>query len=453
MKITSLEEALQVLQDQKRVANQYLNNYVHKHPADWKGYLYLAASEAILQRNALAIKWLKKAAMLKPNAPVILYNMAYCNRQTGDLVRGNYYYQRVLQASRQNDPETIAVLAASYFELGQTDKGHQLLRKHQTLDHPILHFYRFLAFPEDPGCRRIVQSYAEKPEIVSYLVGFSMKHDAHVYRELDDKLQLTQWIHQFQEKFPGAEIPYPRSHCLPEQSLSFHNEPSPYWIIKETNYSGGQELKLIRNTTDWRSDKSILAQQYVINPLLIEQRKFNIRAYLFIESLHPLSVKVWHDALLFVAPKQFALDDLGDTSVHIANLLTSGKDIGLSKLEKLPGHLLALSTLADTACFSQEQMQLINEGIQRVTQFVKELLQFSELTVPQFMVSTSGAYASKFLGLDIMLDDNFSPWLLEIERFPGIGGVFPETKKINDHFKMDYYRRITGLDSNKPTFV
>lgn len=62
----------------------------------------------------------------------------------------------------------------------------------------------------------------------------------------------------------------------------------------------------------------------------------------------------------------------------------------------------------------------------------------------QLSLGAAPAYPPKFIGLDIIFDEHLKPWLLEAERYAGVGGVFAVTKGINDRFKRDYFDLVLG---------
>ncbi|MEO1148431.1 MAG: hypothetical protein AAFY26_22890, partial [Cyanobacteria bacterium J06638_22] len=223
------------------------------------------------------------------------------------------------------------------------------------------------------------------------------------------------------------------------------------WIVKHSNLSGGQGLKVMNNLSDCQSladHNQTIVQKYISNPLFLEERKFNIRAYIVILSLHPFRAFLWQDALIFIAPEVFTLDakSLGSDTIHIANLLASGGDICHSKLEHFPSHLLSLKELFSIGYFDSNQITSIKTGLAQVGSYILDVMRFSCIFDHVSALAQPGSCPPKFLGLDIIFDDAFHPWILEIERYPGVGGVFPETKKINNCFKQDYFSLITQPD-------
>ncbi len=94
------------------------------------------------------------------------------------------------------------------------EKAHKIFS-----DDPLVNFYLFLTDNRlflSPVYSR-VKSYAKFPEVVDYLVSFSMKHDAPYYKELDNKLSLSRLINTYQhQQINDISDFYPETFILPD---------------------------------------------------------------------------------------------------------------------------------------------------------------------------------------------------------------------------------------------
>lgn len=466
MEEDELKQALSLLERDKQRANSLLKGFVERYPNNWKGFLCLAGSESILQNYENAVHYLHIALYLNPDNSNILRNLAYCYRQLGQLSLGTFYYQKTFDLNQWQDPEIAVLLASSLCELGHHQQGYELLKQAQETFQrsPLVNFYSFLASDSSTASSAYSRLTQYTFSEIDYLVSFSMKHDAPFYRELDNKSSLSKLIKTYRKFSQGnhAQDFYPLTFVLPEdlEDLKRHPNQRDYWIVKSSNLSGGQGLKVFNNLSDCQSlpdHNQTIVQKYISNPLLLENRKFNVRAYIVILSLHPFKAFLWQDALIFIAPEIFTLDAeaLGSETIHIANLLASGGEIRHSKLEHFPGHLLSLKELFSTDYFDSNQINSIKTGLEQVGAYILNLMRFSCIFDHASALAQSGSYPPKFLGLDIIFDDAFHPWILEVERYPGVGGVFPETKKINNCFKQDYFSLITqpNFDQARHSFL
>lgn len=451
-----LKIATTLLQTDKKQAHFMLTNFVRDYPENWEGYLLLGASESLQQNYDAAVDNFQNANFLKPNNSLILYNIGYCYRQLGKILLGHYYYQQVFQLAKEKDPEIGTLLASTLCELGHQEKGRSLLKQIQQKcpHHPLADFYLFLIdncsstspiFPK-------IKNYAQSEKVINYLVSFSMKHDYYQYSALDNKMLLSRLIKNYQKFFQGTvQNFYPQTFILPDELEKLQNfhQKGCLWIIKYPNLSGGQGMEIIDSLDEPNlGSKPAIAQKYISEPLLLEERKFNLRTYLVIISLNPLKAYVWKDGLIFIAPQPFTLapENLNIIQVHIANLLASGAGINNSHLKKFSSHVLSLKELVNSGYFTDKQVASLKAGIVKVSQQLLLTIQFSNIFQHQTLLSALGSYPPKFFGLDLMFDSSFSPWLLEVERYAGVGGVFPETQKINTRFKQHYFDLVTQLD-------
>lgn len=69
----------------------------------------------------------------------------------------------------------------------------------------------------------------------------------------------------------------------------------------------------------------------------------------------------------------------------------------------------------------------------------------------QFKSGLYYSYPPKFIGLDLLIDDNLDPHLLEIEQFPALvgSGLNADTKRLKENFKFDLIHLLCAPISPK----
>ena len=115
------------------------------------------------------------------------------------------------------------------------------------------------------------------------------------------------------------------------QFLRYSNQHSEaMWLLKPSNGMGGNGITIHSDLTflykayatsmqlpDAIVKGDTIAQEYITNPLLIENRKCDIRAFILIAQTSPHYLVFYHDGYVRISIKEF--DIQGDRDVHITN--------------------------------------------------------------------------------------------------------------------------------------
>lgn len=70
-------------------------------------------------------------------------------------------------------------------------------------------------------------------------------------------------------------------------------------MVKPTNSSQGKGIFLTKNIDDLLTSKvAMVVQVYEERPLLIENRKFDLRLYVLVTSIDPLRIYIYKDGIV-----------------------------------------------------------------------------------------------------------------------------------------------------------
>eukprot|EP00440_Ansanella_granifera_P021402 gb/GFBE01023233.1/.p1 GENE.gb/GFBE01023233.1/~~gb/GFBE01023233.1/.p1 ORF type:complete len:477 (+),score=86.80 gb/GFBE01023233.1/:1-1431(+) len=217
----------------------------------------------------------------------------------------------------------------------------------------------------------------------------------------------------------------------PQFSLNCRN----IWIMKPANSLRGQgitvEHDLDRIVRQARSRTgSYVCQKYIENPLLIGgTRKHDIRQWVLVTSVNPLTVHFFSECYVRVAANEYSLDDFDDRFKHLTHTVIMKHHPNFDPDDE------------DWRCqWTQERYsQLLKEKSgydawgEKVLPAMKHTVISSLLSVTEALSrpDTSGS-CFQILGYDFLVDDQFNVWLLEVNDIPMMHASGPVTERLCD---------------------
>ena len=281
---------------------------------------------------------------------------------------------------------------------------------------------------------------------------------------LDDKVLLHSIL-------TGSRF-WPQGFVLPDDYALFLAKQSTndemlmeekYWILKERS-GYGSHGNLVMSTNDLlsmyedgRLVEAILCQRIVNPPMLIDCRKFTIRVYVIyfpgskITSSHgeeskDADVYISTEGLVKYALSQYDGDaeDISTTDLNEQYMTNSGRGDGRSTLQHDLHELQRIFQEKDMDY--QTLWEIIEKSVQEVMKKYVQLQSNDSLDHLR-------ASIPKILGFDYILNSSGEPFLLEVNRFPGLE---PRSSMDADvKHKVVYDAWITACDRMKipQTFV
>eukprot|EP00658_Telonema_sp_P-2_P032769 TRINITY_DN24181_c0_g2_i1.p1 TRINITY_DN24181_c0_g2~~TRINITY_DN24181_c0_g2_i1.p1 ORF type:complete len:562 (+),score=100.62 TRINITY_DN24181_c0_g2_i1:177-1862(+) len=214
----------------------------------------------------------------------------------------------------------------------------------------------------------------------------------------------------------------PQAFVLPSEYTRFCDEYASQpedkkatWICKPHNSSQGRNIFIIQNLHDLSYDSQYVIQKYVDRPLLISGYKFDLRIYVLTTSVHPLKVYIYRDGLARFSSDKYDMNSLDNMYSHLTNT-SINKHVGLSGERK--------SAVGAGCKWSLMQLQEYTEqsggSWDKLWQRIKNVCVLTMLLLVQSVPKGTEA-CFELYGVDVIIDDQLKPWILEVNSGPAMG--------------------------------
>lgn len=157
---------------------------------------------------------------------------------------------------------------------------------------------------------------------------------------------------------------------------------------------------------------NILVQKYLDNPLTYYGRKFDIRCFVLVD--HRLNVYMCKEGHLKACSENYTLDNLNQFA-HITNYSLQKHCENFSKYEN-----------ANEISYKQFKECLKNNGkdpeviFPKIIEKMKDLIEVSMNCVGNKLMPHKCTLSFQIFGYDFIIDNNYKPWILEINYNPGL---------------------------------
>jgi hypothetical protein len=242
---------------------------------------------------------------------------------------------------------------------------------------------------------------------------------------LDDKI----YLHKMLTNSTQSPTFWPKGFVLPHdmQELKIYltedesnDSTQIMWILKQRAGYGshGNTLVSKKELMEWckrdeNDSEAILCQKLVAPPLLLNGHKFSIRVYVVYfpgTSEQTPEVHLSDIGLVKLASLPFEHNAVNDDRIHMTN---SGREAEMSQCD-----LNVLKSKFDEAGWSYRKVWTsIRDSVLQVMQVY---LRFAKQQQTHQMQSVGKLGIPKILGFDYIVDANRRPFLLEVNRFPGL---------------------------------
>ncbi|KAJ1349578.1 hypothetical protein KIN20_005169 [Parelaphostrongylus tenuis] len=235
------------------------------------------------------------------------------------------------------------------------------------------------------------------------------------------------WMHIEKQQRRFGEDVYgimPKTYLLPKDYERMRSylaaSPTHHVILKPPASARGTGISVTRKIKEIPEKTQLIAQHYADRPLTINGAKFDLRLYVYVPSLEPLRIYIYNEGLVRFAsvPYSRCVSTVSNKYMHLTNY-------SINKLAEQDG--VSDSPVAKWR-LSELWQFFKNEGIssdkvrERMEDVVVKAFIACEKSIRDHMARhvQHGFICHELFGVDILLDEDLKPWLLEVNISPSL---------------------------------
>ncbi|KAF0695471.1 Aste57867_13714 [Aphanomyces stellatus] len=273
------------------------------------------------------------------------------------------------------------------------------------------------------------------------------------------KSKLARNFQRMMKLFPNEYDFCPKTWILPfdftDFAAQFNSDGTcaRAFIIKPDHSCQGRGVFLTKNLKEVNKTDIFVAQRYVAHPLLIGGKKFDLRIYIMISSCAPLRVYLFQDGLVRMCTANYTVPNSENMELkfmHLTNYAINkhsnnfeknkdAEEDGEGSKRSLKWFFQWLSEQYDKADVDALWHNIGDICLKSILSVQPTLAQEYASTFAKFSrkrgdsgsggdgddsnTTRANAQSSCFaiLGMDVLVDENLKPWLLEVNHLPSFG--------------------------------
>jgi|GEM_PF-1566330 len=231
----------------------------------------------------------------------------------------------------------------------------------------------------------------------------------------------------------SGDLRAPASFVMPAQraqlsAFAAAQPPGAVYVIKPRRGQGGQSIELTEDLAKALAAQDAVVQHYVDPPFLADGKKAHMRIYGLITSADPLRIYIYDDGIVRLAPQPYLRGPgwLARTDMHITNtalhrnhkLLVISEDPAVED----QGNVWSLKAYLRHVAAAGHDANTVFTAIARLVGRFLLTLRADGFFARQTAHAPARSFGHKLFGLDVLLDADARPWLIEIQRSPAWNG-------------------------------
>ncbi|XP_076293474.1 tubulin monoglutamylase TTLL4 [Lasioglossum baleicum] len=241
----------------------------------------------------------------------------------------------------------------------------------------------------------------------------------------------------------------PMTFVLPEEKNElkrYVQQNGGIWILKPPCSCAGSGIKIVSRFQQVPDGRSLIAQRYISKPKLINDYKFDIRMYVLLTSVDPLKIYVYPDGLVKLATVKYVnhVSTLSNKFMHLTNTSVnkySPNFVPNDDPTECKGNMWSLSCL--WKYLSSEDVDPVDIWTKIKDIAIKTVISTEGFLVNAWKKNSKSSYNYyQLFGFDILLDQKYHPWLLEVNTFPSMKPDTPLCRIVKCQLAKDYLNLV-----------
>lgn len=176
-----------------------------------------------------------------------------------------------------------------------------------------------------------------------------------------------------------------------------------------------------------------IVQKYMENPMIIQNRKFDIRQWVLVTDWNPLTIYFFDEAYCRFSSEEYTTseDSLDNSYVHLVNQSVNKNNISKKGLvfhaengEEVNGFMWDTEAFKKYLAFRNDGADIWTEKMQPR---MKEIAKMTLGCAVDMIEHRKNSW--ELYGFDFMVDDEYNPWLIEVNSSPACDYSTPTTER------------------------
>jgi tubulin polyglutamylase TTLL5 len=209
--------------------------------------------------------------------------------------------------------------------------------------------------------------------------------------------------------------------------------PNQFWIVKPVASSQGRGIFLTQSINDIPSNHQTIVSRYIINPFLINNKKFDLRIYAFVTSIVPLRIYRFKEGLTRFSANNYNLD-VNDRCAHLTNYAVNKNNKNYVQNES--PFDVDYNSSKWTLTSLQQYLEEHNINSELIFSKIDDIIIKTFISSENNLINAISKYCAyqencfELYGFDILIDDTLNCWLMEVNLSPNLHFDAPIDLKI-----------------------